>query len=108
MGTSIKKSVGIRVICTVIMIMLFSGITTFNILRIEGTQNDNVIAVTPKTIFVCQSFFETFPQLVIIIPRFQFFCAFKVCHLLHIIPFSPAIISAGRRSPADALLGVSA
>ena len=45
MGTSIKKSVGIRVICTVIMIMLFSGITTFNILRIEGTQNDNVIAV---------------------------------------------------------------
>lgn len=45
MGTSIKKAVGIRVICTVIMIMLFSGITTFNILRIEGTQNDNVIAV---------------------------------------------------------------
>lgn len=44
MGTSIKRSVGIRVICAVVMILLFSGITTFNILRIEGTQGDNVLA----------------------------------------------------------------
>lgn len=44
MGTSIKKSVSIRVACAVIMILLFSGITTFNILRIEGTQSDNVCA----------------------------------------------------------------
>lgn len=46
MGTSIKKSVSIRVVCAVVMILLFSGITTFNILRIERTQNDNVLAAS--------------------------------------------------------------
>lgn len=44
MGTSIKRSVGIRVACAVIMILMFSGITTFNILRIERNQDDNVCA----------------------------------------------------------------
>lgn len=44
MGTSIKKSVGIRVIFAIIMIMLFSGITTFNIMRIGGLQEDNISA----------------------------------------------------------------
>ncbi len=44
MGTSIKRSVGIRVACAVLMIFLFSGTTTFNILRIEGLQGDNVSA----------------------------------------------------------------
>ena len=44
MGTSIKRSVGIRVACAVIMILLFSGITTFNIIRIGGLQNDNISA----------------------------------------------------------------
>ncbi len=44
MGNSIKQSVGIRVIFAVIMILLFSGITTFNIIRIGGLQNDNISA----------------------------------------------------------------
>ena len=44
MGTSIKRSVGMRVACAVLMIFLFSGTTTFNILRIEGLQGDNVSA----------------------------------------------------------------
>ena len=44
MGTSIKRSVGIRVACAVLMIFLFRGTTTFNILRIEGLQGDNVSA----------------------------------------------------------------
>ena len=44
MGTSIKRSVGIRVACAVLMFFLFSGTTTFNILRIEGLQGDNVSA----------------------------------------------------------------
>lgn len=44
MGTSIKKSVGIRVIFAIVMIMLFSGITTFNIMRIGGLQEDNISA----------------------------------------------------------------
>ncbi len=44
MGTSIKRSVGIRVACAVCMVLLFSFITTFNILRIEGTQDDSVRA----------------------------------------------------------------
>ena len=44
MGTSIKKSVSIRVAVAVLMIFLFSGITTFNILRIEGLQEDSVKA----------------------------------------------------------------
>lgn len=44
MGTSIKKSVGIRVICAGIMIFLFSGMTTMNILKIERLQKDSVLA----------------------------------------------------------------
>lgn len=43
-NTSIKKSVSIRVAGAVLMIFLFSGITTFNILRIERLQDDNVKA----------------------------------------------------------------
>ena len=38
MGKSIKRSVNIRVVCAIIAILLFSGVTTANILRIEGTQ----------------------------------------------------------------------
>ena len=44
MGKSIKRSVGIRVACAIVAIFLFSGMTTMNILRIEGTQNDSVRA----------------------------------------------------------------
>ena len=38
MGTSIKRSVNIRVICAIVAVVLFSCVTTMNILRIEGTQ----------------------------------------------------------------------
>ncbi len=44
MGTSIRRSVGIRVACAIAAIFLFSGMTTMNILRIEGTQDENVRA----------------------------------------------------------------
>jgi len=44
MGTSIKRSVGIRVACAIFAVFLFSGMTTMNILRIEGTQDDSVRA----------------------------------------------------------------
>ena len=44
MGTSINRSVMIRVICAIVAIFLFSGMTTVNILRIEDTQEDNVRA----------------------------------------------------------------
>ncbi len=44
MGNSIKRSVSIRVVFAVIMILLFSGITTFNILRIESLQGANISA----------------------------------------------------------------
>lgn len=44
MGTSIKRSVSIRVICAVIMIFLFSGMTTMNILKIEKLQKNSVLA----------------------------------------------------------------
>ena len=44
MGTSIKRSVGIRMACAIFAIFLFSGMTTMNILRIEGTQDDSVRA----------------------------------------------------------------
>ena len=44
MGTSIKRSVSIRVVCAIVAIFLFSGMTTMNILRIEGTQDENVRA----------------------------------------------------------------
>ena len=46
MGTSIKRSVMIRVICALVAIVLFSGVTTANILRIEGTEKLNVQAST--------------------------------------------------------------
>ena len=39
MGTSIKRSVNIRVICAVVAVILFSCVTTMNILRIESTQD---------------------------------------------------------------------
>ncbi len=38
MGTSIKRSVNIRVICAIVAVILFSCVTTMNILRIESTQ----------------------------------------------------------------------
>ena len=38
MGTSIKRSVNIRVICAVVAVLLFSFVTTANILRIKDTQ----------------------------------------------------------------------
>ena len=44
MGTSIKRSVGIRVACAVLAIFLFSGMTTSNILRIGNTQEKSVLA----------------------------------------------------------------
>lgn len=44
MRTSIKRSVNIRVICAVIMILLFSGMTTINIFRIEKLQKNSVLA----------------------------------------------------------------
>lgn len=46
MGTSIKRSVGIRVICAVVMVFLFSTITTMNILKIEKLQKNNVLATS--------------------------------------------------------------
>ncbi len=45
MGTSIKRSVMIRVICALVAVLLFSGVTTANILRIEGAQKNNVKAI---------------------------------------------------------------
>ena len=39
MGTSIKRSVNIRVICAIVAVLLFSCVTTMNILRIESTQD---------------------------------------------------------------------
>lgn len=44
MGNSIKRSINIRVAYAVIMIVLFSCITTFNILRIESLQKNSVSA----------------------------------------------------------------
>ncbi len=44
MGTSIKRSVSIRVVCAIVAIFLFSGMTTMNILRIEATQDKSVRA----------------------------------------------------------------
>lgn len=45
MGKSIKRSVMIRVVCALIAIMLFSGVTTANILRIDKAQEANVLAL---------------------------------------------------------------
>ncbi len=46
MGTSIKRSVMIRVICALIAVLLFSIVTTANILRIESAQKNNVQATS--------------------------------------------------------------
>ena len=37
MGTSIKRSIGIRVACAIIGVLLFSVVTTVNIIRIQDT-----------------------------------------------------------------------
>ena len=42
MRKSIKQVVFIRVIAALISILLFSGVTTFNLLRIKGMQEDNM------------------------------------------------------------------
>lgn len=44
MNSSIKKSVGIRVICAVVMILLFSGMTTMNIMKIDRLQRKSILA----------------------------------------------------------------
>ncbi len=44
MGKSIKRSVGIRMACAVFAILLFSVVTTINILRIDRTQEESTIA----------------------------------------------------------------
>ncbi len=46
MGKSIKRSVMIRVVCALVAIMLFSGVSTTNILRIEKAQKENNLALT--------------------------------------------------------------
>ena len=38
MGKSIKRSVNIRVACAIVAVLLFSGVTTMNIMRIKSTQ----------------------------------------------------------------------
>ena len=45
MRKSIKKMVFIRVIAAVLSILLFSGVTTFNLLRIEKMQRRSVQTV---------------------------------------------------------------
>lgn len=44
MGTSIKRSVGIRIIFAIVLIVLFSFMTSFNTMRIGGFQKDNIYA----------------------------------------------------------------
>lgn len=44
MNSSIKKSVGIRVVCAVVMIILFSGMTTMNIMKIDRLQGKSILA----------------------------------------------------------------
>ena len=44
MGKSIKRSVMIRVVCAIVAVLLFSLVTTINILRIEGTQASSIQA----------------------------------------------------------------
>ena len=39
MGTSIRRSIGIRVACAIIAVLLFSVVTTVNIIRIQNTQD---------------------------------------------------------------------
>ena len=45
MRKSIKKMVFIRVAAALLSILLFSGVTTFNLLRIKGMQERNVETV---------------------------------------------------------------
>ena len=50
MGKSIKRSVMIRVICAIAAVLIFSGVTTMNILSIEGTQRTSTQArIMPDT-----------------------------------------------------------
>ena len=44
MGKSIKRSVSIRIACAIVAVLLFSVVTTANILRIESTQADGIEA----------------------------------------------------------------
>ena len=44
MGNSIKRSVMIRVVCALVAVILFSFVTTSNILRIERTQDRSILA----------------------------------------------------------------
>lgn len=44
MNSSIKRSVSIRVICAVIMILLFSSMTTMNIMKIDRLQEKSILA----------------------------------------------------------------
>ena len=44
MGTSIKRSVSIRVACALVAVVLFSVMVTTNIIRIDGAQEANVAA----------------------------------------------------------------
>ena len=46
MGKSIKRSVSIRIACAIVAVLLFSVVTTANILRIESTQADGIEANT--------------------------------------------------------------
>ena len=45
MRNSIKRTVFIRVAAALVSILLFSGVTTFNILRIKGMQKDSAESV---------------------------------------------------------------
>ena len=42
MRKSIKRTVFIRVAAALLSILLFSGVTTFNLLRVQGMQEENV------------------------------------------------------------------
>ena len=45
MRKSIKRTVFIRVAAALLSILLFSGVTTFNLLRVEGMQERNAPAI---------------------------------------------------------------
>ena len=49
MRKSIKRAVFVRVIATLLSILLFSGVTTFNLLRIKGVQDENARTVAVLT-----------------------------------------------------------
>ena len=44
MGTSIKRSIWIRMAAAIVAVLLFSGVTTMNIIRIDRTQDASVQA----------------------------------------------------------------